>query len=183
MTMPSMSRHRIHIVTGGQTGADRAAFDVALEYGLDYGGWVPRGRQDETGPIPKRFAGLRETESRDGTERTRRNVRTSDALLVVSHGPVRDGTLVALQEATDTAKPSLSLDLVGTPPAAAALALVRWIAAQSADGGVMRLNVAGARASQDGAIYDATYQLLIAGLQLEPEAPPPGKAPERPDRR
>jgi hypothetical protein len=175
--MPGMSRRRIQLVTGGQTGADRAAFDVALEFGLAYGGWVPRGREDELGAIPARFLGLRETESSDVAERSRRNVRDSDALLVVSHGPVRGGTRVALQEAKHRGKPTLDLDLCDTPPSAAALALERWVAAQTPDGGSMRLNVSGARSSQDGAIYGATYRLLVAGLGLEPADRPPGGPP------
>ncbi len=76
------------IVAGGQTGADRAALDVALEYGLTVGGWVPHGRLAEDGRIPARYPGLVETDSPDGAERTRWNVRDSDATLIVSRGPL-----------------------------------------------------------------------------------------------
>src|SRR4051812_33030942 len=50
----------IRIVSGGQTGVDRAALDVALEHGIDCGGWCPQGRKAEDGPIPDRYP-LRET--------------------------------------------------------------------------------------------------------------------------
>ena len=56
------------LVCGAQTGADRAALDVALDHGLEIGGWVPRGRLAEDGVIPARYSGLRETESADAAK-------------------------------------------------------------------------------------------------------------------
>jgi len=76
------------IISGGQTGADRAALDVALERGLEVGGWVPYGRVAEDGRIPDGYPGLVETDSRDPAVRTMRNVRDLDATLIVSHGPL-----------------------------------------------------------------------------------------------
>ncbi len=67
------------IVSGGQTGVDRAAWDVAIELGLPIGGWVPKGRRAEDGVIPERYTGLREAESADPAVRTALNVRDSDA--------------------------------------------------------------------------------------------------------
>ena len=67
------------VVSGGQTGADRAALEVARELGLATGGWVPRGRLAEDGVIPERYEGLRETASEDVACRTKRNVRDADA--------------------------------------------------------------------------------------------------------
>jgi hypothetical protein len=75
------------IVSGGQTGADQAALDVALERGLQVGGWVPKGRLAEDGPIPERYSGLVETQSSDPAVRTSLNLRDSDATLIVSHSP------------------------------------------------------------------------------------------------
>ena len=75
------------IVSGGQTGVDRAALDVGVECGLQIGGWVPRGRLAEDGTIPRRYTGLREADSTDPAIRTALNVRDSDATLIVSHGP------------------------------------------------------------------------------------------------
>jgi hypothetical protein len=43
------------IISGGQTGADRAALDVAIEYGIPHGGWVPRGRKTEDGRLSERY--------------------------------------------------------------------------------------------------------------------------------
>src|SRR5262245_24993140 len=72
----------VKIISGGQTGADRAALDFALERGLDCGGSVPRGRLAEDGPIPARYPGLVETETTNPAERTRQNVRAADATLI-----------------------------------------------------------------------------------------------------
>src|SRR5262245_28634364 len=66
------------IVSGGQTGDDRAALDVALEQGIEIGGWVPKGRVAEDGTIPERYVALQEATSADPAVRTRLNVRDSD---------------------------------------------------------------------------------------------------------
>ena len=79
------------LVSGGQTGADRAALDVALELGIDHGGWVPKGRAAEDGRLPSRYR-VRETPSEDPAERTERNVADADAALLISHGPLTGGS-------------------------------------------------------------------------------------------
>jgi hypothetical protein len=43
------------IVSGGQTGADRAALDWAISRGVPHGGWCAKGRKAEDGPIPARY--------------------------------------------------------------------------------------------------------------------------------
>ena len=79
------SRPVARIVSGGQTGVDRAALDVAMEFGLACGGWCPRGRRAEDGPITHRYP-LAETAGWDYAERTGLNVRDSDGTLVLSRG-------------------------------------------------------------------------------------------------
>jgi putative molybdenum carrier protein len=148
------------IVSGGQTGADRAALDVAFERGLPVGGWVPKGRFAEDGPIPERYSGLVETESSDPAVRTSLNVRDSDATLIVSHGPLTGGCLLTLEEARRRGKPVLHLDLHETTPVTAAARLRLWL-----DAAVPRtLNVAGPRASKDATIFAAVVALLRSAL-------------------
>src|SRR5512136_1042597 len=71
------------IISGGQTGVDRAALDVALELGISSGGWCPKGRKAEDGPIDIRYP-VRETTSANYSVRTGRNVRESDGTLVLT---------------------------------------------------------------------------------------------------
>src|SRR5215216_4014774 len=82
----------LRIISGGQTGADRAAFDFALEKGIEIGGFVPIGRLAEDGPINAKYPNLVETNSSDPGERTRLNVRSADATFIVSRGPVGGGS-------------------------------------------------------------------------------------------
>lgn len=79
------------IVSGGQTGADRAALDWAIEHGVPHGGWCPAGRRAEDGTIPARYQ-LEELLQGGGyRRRTKANVRDSDATLIVSIEPVLTG--------------------------------------------------------------------------------------------
>jgi len=148
------------IVSGGQTGADRAALDVALERGLEIGGWVPKGRLAEDGAIPDVYTGLREADSSDPAVRTALNVRDSDATLIVSHGPLSGGSLLTLMEATRLGRPVLHLDVAKVPQAAAVTHLRTWLRAV----GPATLNVAGPRASHDPAIAGRVAELLRAVL-------------------
>jgi hypothetical protein len=77
-----MSKSLLKVISGGQTGVDRAALDAAIELGLDHGGWCPRGRPAEDGVIPARY---RLTETRESTypTRTRYNVLDSDGTLII----------------------------------------------------------------------------------------------------
>jgi predicted Rossmann-fold nucleotide-binding protein len=79
---------QITIISGGQTGADRAALDFAIEHGIPHGGWCPRGRIAEDGPIPLCYS-LRETPSRRYAQRTEWNVRDSHATVVFTIGDRR----------------------------------------------------------------------------------------------
>src|ERR1022692_3703229 len=78
------------IVSGGQTGADRAALDFAIEHGIPHGGWCPKGRRSEEGPIDVRYE-LKETPSTVYLQRTEWNARDSDGTVVFSIGPTLSG--------------------------------------------------------------------------------------------
>lgn len=153
------------IVSGGQTGADRAALDAARSVGLQYGGWVPRDRQAEDGVIDPKYVGLRETQSADPAERTRRNVVDSDATLIVSHGPLVSGSALTLGISVELGKPVLHLDLRSTDPSLAVRNVITWLCEHE----VSTLNVAGPRASEDCEVYAATFDLVSAILHVRRE--------------
>jgi len=150
------------VVSGAQTGVDRAALDVALKLGLPCGGWVPRGRIDERGRIPDRYPNLKETPTADFSERTTANVRDSDATLIVSHGRLTGGSLFTREEADRLGRPCLHLDLQAVSSADAAEVARAWLHENS----IQVLNVAGPRASKDPEAYPASTHLL--GLILRP---------------
>ena len=82
------------IISGGQTGVDRAALDVARALGLPYGGFIPKGRRTEDGTLPDEYVGMTETESSIFAVRTRENVACADATLILARGPPDGGTLL-----------------------------------------------------------------------------------------
>ncbi len=137
--------------SGGQTGVDRAALDVALELGVPCGGWCPRGRWSENGPIPERYP-LVEAPSADPALRTEWNVRDSDATLIIAREPLSGGTELTRRLAGELGRPCLVVD----PGTADVAAIVAWLAAH----GVRALNVAGPRESACPGIQAAAAALL-----------------------
>lgn len=146
------------IVSGAQTGVDRAALDVALAVGLKAGGWVPKGRRAEDGPIDGYYP-VQETPSTDYEERTRFNVRDSDATLILTRGEPKGGTKLTLEIARQLAKPYLIVDLSRSKSPLAAL---KWLEAKRPT----VLNVAGPRESGAGGIYDEATAFLKNLFQL-----------------
>ena len=147
------------IVSGGQTGADRAALDLALERGVDCGGWCPRGRRAEDGPIDERYP-LRETDSTRYAVRTERNVIDSDATVLITRGPATGGSALTARLARRHRKPLLEIDLARDDLGAAAERLRRFI--DEIRPAV--LNVAGPRESTTPGIGDLVKELLGAAL-------------------
>lgn len=131
------------IISGGQTGVDRTALDVALSLGLPCGGYCPAGRRAEDGVIPVHYP-LKEGPSASYLVRTVQNILTTDATLIIFHAELVGGTLATKQYAKLHEKPLLCLDAAKESPAAAASKLRAWI--RSAE--IRRLNVAGPRVSQ-----------------------------------
>src|SRR5438128_3765400 len=81
----------LKIISGGQTGVDRAALDAALKHGIKCGGWCPAGRLDEFGRIPDRYP-VKELEQGSLVERTMQNVKDSDATVIIYFDKLRGGT-------------------------------------------------------------------------------------------
>lgn len=132
------------IISGGQTGVDRAALEWALANGMPHGGWCPKGRMAEDGVIPLQFQ-LRETDSQDYATRTRRNVEEADATVIFSaNETMSGGTAQTAEFARELGKPLLHLVSAIKPEAAA-----RKLRAFMKKHKVAVLNVAGPRASQE----------------------------------
>jgi hypothetical protein len=145
------------IVSGGQTGVDRAALDVARELGIPCGGWCPRGRLAEDGSIDPRYP-LDETPSPEYAQRTLWNVRDSDGTLVLMRASPRGGTAFTLRCARRLHRPALVIDL--SQPSEPA-SLRAWAESQ----GIATLNVAGPRESTAPGIYCEAVAFLRAGLR------------------
>lgn len=144
------------IISGAQTGADRAALDAAIEAGITCGGWVPRGRLDENAVIPSAYPNLIEANSDDPNVRTELNVRDSDATLILSHGALLGGSEYTEQKARELGKPIKHLDLSAMSIDEAVALANHWIAAIKPE----TLNVAGPRASDDPSIYAKTKTII-----------------------
>lgn len=143
------------IVSGAQTGADRAALDAAMELCVPHGGWVPRGRLAEDGPVPERYL-VQEMSSTAYTRRTEQNVIDSDGTVIFTHGRPRGGSLKTVSFTRKHKKPCLHLDMMELSVPEAAQRVLSW----SRSNGVSVLNVAGQRASQDPAIYGKVREVL-----------------------
>ena len=154
----------VKIISGGQSGADRAALDAAMACDIPHGGWCPKGRLAEDGPIPPKY-NLREMETDSYSERTKANVADSDLTLIFSHGPLSGGSLLTQQFAEELGKPCVHIDLEAGSSGGQLFfqpleeKLPRVGNSQREDGVV--LNVAGPRASGDPQIYDAVYQQML----------------------
>lgn len=98
------------IVSGGQTGADRAALDAAIDCNIAHGGWCPAKRLAEDGVIDKKYQ-LQETESSNYAVRTKANVLDSDVTIIFSHGELMGGSLLTKELAKKLSKPCLHIDL------------------------------------------------------------------------
>lgn len=139
------------VVSGGQTGVDRAALDVAMELSIPCGGWCPKGRRAEDGTIPAKYP-LQESPTANYAERTALNVKESDGTLILFRGSLRSGTALTKTFAERYRRPCLVLDLRDATPQQ----VQDWLAANS----LRVLNVAGPReSSQPGITKQATIFL------------------------
>ena len=98
------------IISGGQTGADRAALDVAIELGIPYGGWIPKGRITEKGSLPQKYR-LQEMPTDSYARRTEQNVIDSDGTLIIARGKLTGGTDYTRQMTLKHKKQLLGIDL------------------------------------------------------------------------
>lgn len=133
------------VISGGQTGVDRAALDVALKLEMPCGGWCPKDRRAEDGMIPPRYP-LQGTPTAEYLQRTEWNVRYADGTLVLNAGALEGGTAETVTIASRLRKPLLVVDL-DKPPSPAEVS--RWLVEQR----IATLNVAGPREGKRPGIY------------------------------
>jgi hypothetical protein len=175
----------LRIVCGGQSGVDRGALDVALDLGVECGGWCPAGRLAEDGMIPERYPVV-ELANAGYAERTVRNVAEADGTLIISNGEPIGGTRETVERCVETQKPYLVIDCKVVPIDQAIDLAVGFVShlssraipmeltnvrtrltAEKAPGrqGNLGLNVAGPRASQWQEGHAVTYQIISAILR------------------
>jgi len=168
---PVSIQPRLFVVTGGQTGVDRAALDTALELLLPVRGWCPKGRLAEDGTIPALYP-MQETPSTDVALRTEWNIRDSDGTLILSYGSLQGGTLLTAQLADQYKRPSLVLDALAFSQKDV-IRFRRWMQTNR----IRILNIAGPRESANpGVIYSRAREILKQ--LLEPLAQPPFGKPK-----
>jgi hypothetical protein len=149
----------LKIISGGQTGVDRAALDVALKHGIECGGWCPSGRLDEFGRIPDQYP-VREVQVGSFTERTLQNVKDSDGTVVVYTGTLGGGTQQTVLFCVELKRPHQLIDAAQLSPEDGA----NFIADFVRNNNIAILNVAGPRQSDWPKGYDYASRTLESFL-------------------
>ncbi len=140
------------IISGGQTGVDRAALDVALELGIPAGGWCPKGRRADDGRIPDYYP-LQEASSSEYPVRTQLNVEDSDGTLILFRVTPVGGTALTIKLARRLKKPHLVIDMArGEDPKK----VLEWVSEHN----IRVLNVAGPREREAPGIHDEAAEVL-----------------------
>lgn len=149
----------LRVRSGGQTGADRGGLDAAIDLGLDYGGWAPRGLRSEDGRIPEPYASrMRETEGSEYATRTRFNVRDSHGTLLVSFAELLTGGSASTARcARRMGRPCRHLVLSDPLPEVAVQRALDWLR----DHAIEVLNIAGPRESKEPGIQAAARRALV----------------------
>jgi len=148
------------IISGGQTGVDRAGLDVAIRWGFPHGGWCPKGRKAEDGPISAQYQ-LLETSSASYLQRTERNVRDSDGTVIFTIAPnLAGGSKRTAEFAAKHRKPLIHMAQRASSYESPALLLQRFVE----ENGVRILNVAGTRASKEPDVWRFAYETLEAAF-------------------
>ncbi|WP_019646296.1 putative molybdenum carrier protein [Novispirillum itersonii] len=144
----------LRILSGGQTGVDRAALDFAIARQIPHGGWCPAGRRAADGLLDARYH-LVETESSGYRQRTKHNVRDADATLIIYRGRLEGGSLLTRDLATGHGKPLLLCDL-HAPTEVLLAAWQDWLFSHP----VVILNIAGPSEARNPGIYLQASALL-----------------------
>ena len=151
----------LKIISGGQTGVDRAALDVALRHGLECGGWCPAGRLDEFGKIPSHYP-IRELQGGGFTERTLQNVKDSDGTVIVYCDHLGGGTAQTVDCCHEQTRPHELIEASKISAEDAAQLIGDFVRKNK----IVILNVAGPRESEWPEGYDYTFRVLNTFLKL-----------------
>jgi len=143
----------LKIISGGQTGVDRAALDFALTHGIHCGGYCPKGRKSEDGTIPEKYP-LTETQSDNYPERTELNVKTGDGTLILIAGDPDRGTQLTIDLCKRYNKPCLVIDLNDEKDR---VDIKLWIEKNK----IGTMNIAGNRESISPGIQEKAYRFLL----------------------
>ena len=149
------------IISGGQTGADQGALDAAIDGGISHGGWIPKGRMTEDGPLPAEYH-LQEMPTASYPKRTERNVLDSDGTAIISRGKLSGGSAYTRKMAVKHERPWLHINMVETPAFQASSVITEWIEKND----IQALNVAGPRASKDPTIYGHVKKIIAGTILL-----------------
>ena len=149
------------IISGAQSGIDRAALDFALKFNIPHGGWIPKGRLAEDGPLPDKYQ-LPEMPTTSYPKRTEQNVIDSDGTLIFSRGKPSGGTEYTRKMVLKYKKLMIHIDLKLETSYDAAYQILSWIEYNN----INILNVAGPRASKDPAIYNDVFKILDMAYKI-----------------
>jgi hypothetical protein len=145
----------MRIISGGQTGVDRAALDAALKHKIECGGWCPSGRIDEFGEIPAHYP-LKEMTDGSFAVRTRQNVKDSDGTALIYSGELRGGTAYTLENCEELSRPHLLIDARKISTEKAAQLINDFVRKKK----IETLNVAGPRQSEWPDGYNYVFRAL-----------------------
>lgn len=149
------------VISGGQTGVDRAGLDAAINAGIPIGGYCPKGRLAEDGTVPDKYPMI-EMDSSESYYRTEKNVIESDGTLIINKGELTEGTRLTYDFTVKYGKPSLIVQL-DTTEIIKPEQVIRWIDGQY----INVLNVAGPRESKyPGGIYTEALTFLESVLNV-----------------
>ena len=151
----------LKIISGGQTGVDRAALDVARKHGIESGGWCPAGRLDEFGRIPDHYP-VQELEAGGFTQRTLQNVKDSDGTIIIYAGELGGGTEQTARFCVELGRPHQLVDASKITAQDAGNSIADFVRAKQ----IGILNVAGPRQSEWPEGYDWAFRVLTRCLNL-----------------
>jgi len=152
----------MRIISGGQTGVDRAALDAALESGIEAGGWCPEGRKAEDGAIPKKYP-VQVLKNAGYLQRTQKNAVNSDGTVIIYFGYPTGGTEQTIFFCIKEKKPYVLIDADEFTIESASAKIFSFIEKYS----ISTLNVAGPRASSEPRAYDFAKKVILSAVNRQ----------------